>query len=67
MAVTDLKPTPKMAATGISGAAATILVVVAKALGLDLPPEAAAALVLLAAYVAGFWKKDSSSPVKATP
>lgn len=51
---TNLKPVPKMAATGISGAAATILVVVANALGLDLPPEVATSIVAVVMFGAGY-------------
>lgn len=53
-----LKPVPKVAATGYSAVAGTILVIIANALGLDLPPEAAAGIVALIAFVGGFIKKD---------
>jgi uncharacterized protein (DUF697 family) len=58
MAERDLKPTPKIAATGITGAVATVLIVIAKEFGLDLSPEAAAGLVFLATTGAGYLKKD---------
>lgn len=48
------KPVPKVAAAGTSGAAATVLVWIADAVGLDLPPAVAAALVTLAAFAAGY-------------
>jgi uncharacterized protein (DUF697 family) len=54
---TDAKPTPKVAATGIAGIAATVLVIIADALGLNLPPEVAAAVVAAIAFAAGYLKK----------
>jgi hypothetical protein len=48
------KPVPKVAAAGTTGAATTALVAIAQALGVDLPPEAAAGLVALAAFAAGY-------------
>jgi hypothetical protein len=61
MAATDLKPTPKIAATGLSGAVATVLIVIAKELGLDLSAEAAAGIVFLATTGAGYLKRDRTS------
>lgn len=52
------QPTPKVVATGVTGAAAIILVAVANKLGLDLPPEVAAAIVAVAAFAAGYLKRD---------
>lgn len=57
------QPTPKVVATGVTGAAAIILVAVANKLGLDLPPEVAAAIVAVAAFVAGYLKRDKNPKV----
>jgi len=53
------KPTAKVAAATTAGAAATVLIAVANAAGLDLPPEAAAALVTLGAFAAGYVKRSA--------
>lgn len=37
---------------------ATVLVVVANALGLDLPPEVAASVIAVVMFAAGYLKKD---------
>lgn len=57
-----LKPTPKLTAVGIGGALGTILVAVANALGLDLPPEVASGVVAIISFGFGFRKRDISSP-----
>lgn len=54
----SLRPVPKIAAAGTGGMAAVILIIVAKLIGVDLGPEAAAGIVLLATTGAGFLKKD---------
>lgn len=54
--MSDLAPVPKVAAAGAGGTAATLLVTLANALGLDLPPEVAAAIVAVAAFAAGYLK-----------
>lgn len=54
----SLKPVPKVAAAGIGGAATGVVVVIANALGLDLPPEAAATIVWLGSLGAGYLKRD---------
>ncbi len=55
-------PTRKMAATGITGTAATILVLAADTLGYELDPALAAALVVAAAWVAGYVTKNRARP-----
>jgi len=57
-------PTPKVAAAGISGAVALIIVWVAGLFGLDVPPEVAAAFTVILAFVAAYFKTDASSPGK---
>lgn len=57
MPPTSLKPTPKVAAAGLGGATAIVLVAVANAAGLDLPPEAASAVVALLSFGAAYWKR----------
>lgn len=59
-----MKPTPKVAAGGIAGIAAGLLVVLANRLGLDLPAEAATGIVAIAIWGASFLKRDVSSPPK---
>lgn len=63
--MTNLKPVPKVAAAGASGALTTVLVIVANAVGLDLPPEAASAIVLLGTLAGGWLKRDK--PKAAAP
>ncbi len=55
----SLKPRPKVAAAGAGGVGATLLVTLANALGLDLPTEAAAAIVALIAFLAGYFKTEA--------
>lgn len=62
--MSSLKPVPKIAAAGVSGAATTLLVFVANAVGLDLPPEAASAIVLLGTLAGGYWKRDKPKLAK---
>jgi hypothetical protein len=50
-------PTPKVAAAGLGGAGAFLLVTVANAVGLDLPPEVAGAVVALVSFAAGYLKR----------
>lgn len=57
----SLAPTPKVAAAGLGGAFGTVLVVIANAVGLDLPPEAASAIVVLFSFGAGYLKRDKTS------
>ncbi len=57
-AADSARPVSKVAAAGAGGAAATALVTIANALGLDLPPEVAAATVAIAAFVGGYLMPD---------
>lgn len=50
----SLAPRPKVAAAGAAGTAATAIVALAGAFGVDFPPEAAGAIVTLAAFIAGY-------------
>lgn len=56
-----MKPTPKMQAVGVAGAAAVVLVWVAGLLGIDMPPEVAAALAVLLNFAAGYFKTDGGN------
>lgn len=49
----------KVKASGVAGAAATLVVFVASLFGLAVPATVAAALVTLVAFVAGYMKKNS--------
>jgi len=49
---------PKVAAAGIAGALATVVIYVASQFGLVLPPEVAAAIATLIAFGAGYLKSD---------
>lgn len=55
-------PTPKVAAGGYAGAAALVLVWLLGQFGVDMPPEVAAALALLAYGGAAYLKRDRTSP-----
>jgi len=48
---------PKVTAAGVGGSAATVLVFVADLAGVELPPYVAAAVVTVAAFVAGYVKR----------
>lgn len=54
------RPVAKVAAAGTGGAAATVLIAIASQLGLDLPPEVAAAITTVLAFAAGYLKRDES-------
>lgn len=59
----NLKPTPKVAAGGITGIAAGILVFVVKAIfKVDLPEEIAISIVGIATWLGSYLKRDKSSP-----
>lgn len=59
-----LKPTPKVAAGGVSGLAAGLLVFIAKSvLKIDLPEEIAISIVGIATWAGSYLKRDKSSPV----
>lgn len=49
---------PKLAAGGITGAAALVIVYVASLFGIDVPTEVAIALVTVATFVAGYFTPD---------
>jgi hypothetical protein len=51
------KPVPKVAAAGSGGVAATLLITLAQALGVELPPEVAAGIVAVVAFAAGYLKR----------
>lgn len=55
---TDLKPTPKVAAAGVGGAAAIVAVWIAAMFGVAMPMEVATAAGALLAFAAGYFKKD---------
>lgn len=57
-----LTPTPKVTAASVGGAAALLLVWIGGLLGIDVPPEAAAALAFLLATAAGYLRRDRTSP-----
>jgi len=48
------KPVPKLAAAGIGGAAATLIVFVAGQLGLEVPGDVGAAIATIVAFAAGY-------------
>jgi hypothetical protein len=47
-------PVPKVASAGITGAAVTLIISALGYYGIELPPEVAAALATLFAFVAGY-------------
>lgn len=53
-------PKPKVAAAGAAGTAATVLVALAPQFGIDLSPEAAAGIVTIASFAAGYLKRERS-------
>ena len=53
----NAKPVPKVAAAGSGGAAAAILIAVARQFGIELPPDVAAGLVAVVAFAAGYLKR----------
>ena len=55
-------PTPKVAAAGVSGAVAIILVWIAGLFGLEVPAEVAAAVAAILAFAGGYLTRDASSP-----
>lgn len=52
-----MRPQPKIAAAGVSGAAATVLVWILGEVGVDVPPEVAAALATLLSFAGGWVKR----------
>lgn len=53
-----VKPTRKVAAGSVAGLAATVIVSVASANGVDVPPDAAAGLTALLGLIASWATKD---------
>lgn len=55
---TPRKPVhPKVAATGATGAATVVIVTIAHAFGLDIPPEVAAAITILIGFAGGYLQR----------
>lgn len=54
-------PKPKVAAAGGAGAAATLIVFIAGQFGLDITPEAAAAIATLLAFAGGYITKEGQN------
>jgi hypothetical protein len=54
----DLKPTPKMAATGIAFGPGIVLVWLLGQFGVDMPPEVAAIIVAGIMWLAGYLKSE---------
>ena len=52
------KPTAKVAATGVAGAAAVVVVFVAAQFGVEVPETVAGAFVLVASWLAGYIKRE---------
>lgn len=58
MPANSLKPVPKVAAAGAGGVFASLLIIIANGLGLDLPPEVAAGIVTVVTFAAGYLMPD---------
>lgn len=58
MSQSTAEPTSKVKATGAAGAASVLVVFIAGQLGLDVPPEAAAAVATLLAFAGGYITKE---------
>jgi len=54
----DLKPTPKMAATGLAFPPALVLVWILGQFGVDMPAEVAGGVVAIIMWLAGYLKSD---------
>lgn len=52
------KPDAKMQATGITGAAGILIIYAAQQMGYQISAEVAGAIVLVASWLAGWWKTD---------
>lgn len=57
----QLQPTPKMAAVGVAGAGAVLLVWVVGLFGIDMPAEVAAAVAVLLNFAAGYFRTEKGS------
>lgn len=60
------EPVPKVMAVGEAGAVVTVILLVLKLLGIEVPPElvgeavvGTSAIVSLVVFLAGYWKKDA--------
>ena len=53
-------PTRKVSAAGMSGALATVVITLAAQWGIDISAEAAAAIVTLAAFAAGYFRRETA-------
>ncbi len=53
-----MTPIVKLQAVGYAGGGAGVVVYFAGLFGLELPPEVAAAIVLLVGWGVGYWKRD---------
>lgn len=53
-----MKPTRKVGASGIAGAATTVLVFLSAALGYPIPPEVASSIVLLVMFGVAYMVED---------
>lgn len=53
-------PTQKVAAGGAASAAAVLIVFIADQLGLEIPPEAAAAIATLLGFAGAYIKREES-------
>lgn len=61
----DMRPTNKVAAAGVTAAAATVLVFLAGLAGVEMSNEVAGAFVAVAAFVGGFFKREAGPPSRA--
>lgn len=59
MTPTSAKPTPKVAAASLGGAASIVVVFVLTSLGVDVPGEVGSALATLFAAAAGYLTPDA--------
>lgn len=57
-AMDSARPQPKVAAAGVSGALAIVVVWVAGQFGVDMPAEVGASFATLAAFAGGWLKRD---------
>lgn len=56
-----MKPSEKMSAAGLAGAVSVLVVFVAGAAGLEVPPGVAAALTSVLAFGAGYLKREGDA------
>lgn len=56
-----MKPSEKMSAAGLAGAVSVLVVFVAGAAGLEVPPGVAAALTSVLAFAAGYVKREGDA------